>query len=554
MPIDNSNAGRSAESGGLTAGGRLTALNLRVLRDIEAKMHEGGDRVGGEPAVPQPSLTRRERYHARRLAVRGRLRRVETDAPWFARRTVLYGSVPEPSVSGSRGADPQSVVREPVAALRQPDVHGDTAHGAYRDALFSGVPLYTTRLVRERMFTFPTRDQVRSPADAAAVLAEYFSDRDREEFVVAFLDTVMRDRQGERRETASRYPLLHPPIMADSSFVRRTPTAVAWLDFLRAVGRAPLTLDAYGRALDGFLAFCDRHGHDPEHADLPVVAAYLQALRERGLAAATLRQALCVVRLWSEHLVGLGVRDRNPVPEGGSRGGVYGVLGGGPSLGAPRLGAGRARAGLLPRAARYPWVPTDDEWLRFLQVASTRSARDRLMLALAYAGALRRQEVVGLAVADVDVAHRLVTVRPEVAKRGRGRVVAYPREATPLLVAYLERRRALSADSGPLFLSESNRNRGHALSKWTWHDVVGRIAADAGLPQFTTHTLRHLRLTHLAVKGLGLHEIATYAGHRSLESTMAYVHLSGRHIDERVTATLLEVEAAASGFLFGGTP
>jgi site-specific recombinase XerD len=337
-------------------------------------------------------------------------------------------------------------------------------------------------------------------------------------------------------------PVPHFPL------VRRTPTAVAWLDFLRAVGHAPLTLDAYGRALDGFLAFCDRHGHDPEQADLPVVAAYLQVLRDRGLAAATLRQALCVVRLWSKHLVGLGVRDSNPVPEGGSRGGVYGILGA-----APRLGAGRARAGLLPRTVRYPWIPTDDEWLRFLRAASMRSTRDRLMLALAYAGALRRQEVVGLAVADVDAAHRLVTVRPEVAKRGRGRVVAYPRETTPLLVAYLERRRALSAESGPLFLSESNRNRGHALSTWTWHDVVGRIAADADLPQFTTHTLRHLRLTHLAVKGLGLHEIATYAGHRSLESTMAYVHLSGRHIDERVTATLLEVEAAACEILVAGS-
>ena len=158
----------------------LTVLNLHVLRDIEARMPEGGDRVGGAPAVPQPALTRRERYHAQRLALRGRLRRVETDAPWFARRTVLYGSVAEP-LAGS----PQSVVREPAHVLRQPEVNV-----AYRDALFSGVPLYTTRLVRERTFTFPTRDQVRSPADAAAVLAEYFSDRDREEFVVAFLDTA----------------------------------------------------------------------------------------------------------------------------------------------------------------------------------------------------------------------------------------------------------------------------------------------------------------------------------------------------------------------------
>ncbi len=62
--------------------------------------------------------------------------------------------------------------------------------GAYRDALFSGVPLYTTRLVRETTFHFPTREQVRSPADVAAVLGEYFAGRDREEFVVAFLDTA----------------------------------------------------------------------------------------------------------------------------------------------------------------------------------------------------------------------------------------------------------------------------------------------------------------------------------------------------------------------------
>ena len=165
-----------------TPPGGLTALNLRVLRAIEARMSEGGDRVGGAPAIPQPALTRRERYHARRLSLRGRLWRIETDAPWFARRTVLYGSVSELLAN-----DSGSTVREPAHARRQRD---PAEHGLYRDALFSGVPLYTTRLVRERTFTFPTRDQVRSPADVAVVLAEYFSDRDREEVVVVFLDSA----------------------------------------------------------------------------------------------------------------------------------------------------------------------------------------------------------------------------------------------------------------------------------------------------------------------------------------------------------------------------
>ena len=86
-------ATQNLDAARLTTPSALTALNLRVLRDIEAKMPEGGDRVGGEPVVPQPALDRRERYHARRLAARGQLRRLESDAPWFARRTVLYGSV-----------------------------------------------------------------------------------------------------------------------------------------------------------------------------------------------------------------------------------------------------------------------------------------------------------------------------------------------------------------------------------------------------------------------------------------------------------------------------
>ena len=184
MATPNPEASRLATRSG------LTALNLRVLRDIEARMPEGGDRVGGRPAIPQPVLDRRQRYHARRLAARGRLQRVETDAPWFARRTVLYGAVPEPSAGGSPTAAPQSVVREPALAARPREGRGATGHGAYRDALFSGVPLYTTRLVRERTFTFPTRDQVRSPTDAAVILRAYFEDRDREEFLVVFLDTA----------------------------------------------------------------------------------------------------------------------------------------------------------------------------------------------------------------------------------------------------------------------------------------------------------------------------------------------------------------------------
>lgn len=63
----------------------------------------------------------------------------------------------------------------------------------YEHILFSGVPLYTTRLVREGEFSFPQRTQVTTPEEVARVLRDYFKDRDREEFVVCLLDTVTWD-------------------------------------------------------------------------------------------------------------------------------------------------------------------------------------------------------------------------------------------------------------------------------------------------------------------------------------------------------------------------
>ncbi len=70
--------------------------------------------------------------------------------------------------------------------------HKQSEKGAatYQQVLFSHVPMYTTRLVRETHFTFPHREQVSSPEDVAAVLQHYFEDKDREEFIVVFLDTA----------------------------------------------------------------------------------------------------------------------------------------------------------------------------------------------------------------------------------------------------------------------------------------------------------------------------------------------------------------------------
>ena len=169
--------------------------------------------------------------------------------------------------------------------------------------------------------------------------------------------------------------------------------------------------------------------------------------------------------------------------------------------------------------------------------------RNRLMLALSYDSALRREELCALRTDDLDPAHRTLRVRAETTKTRRGRVVPYSAATGVLLSGYLAHRAGISRARGPLFLSESRRNHGEPLSLWTWSKVVRRVALAADVPQFSTHTTRHLCLTDLARMGWELHAIATFAGHRSTESTLTYIHLSGRDLAEKLNRSMTHLHA-----------
>ncbi len=71
------------------------------------------------------------------------------------------------------------------------------------------------------------------------------------------------------------------------------------------------------------------------------------------------------------------------------------------------------------------------------------------------------------------------------------------------------------------------------------------------MERFTTHTLRHLRLTDLARAGWDVHEIAAFAGHRSIQTTLGYIHLSGRELVDKLERTLANVDAARLCLLAG---
>jgi integrase/recombinase XerD len=313
-----------------------------------------------------------------------------------------------------------------------------------------------------------------------------------------------------------------------------------WLEMQIKYGLAPNTIDAYGRALEDYLAFCARHSIAPLSATREHIAAYVHYLASRprrarhgtpitssSLANATMRQRLTGVRLFYDFLVQDGLSSDNPVGRGRYKPG--------------KCFGGTCDRGLIPHLHRLPWIPTDEQWRQLLATAQCESLRNRVMLALAYDAGLRREELCSLAINDIDFSHRLLNIRAETTKNRQARVVPYSAATGELLAAWLRRRRELSRLPGPLFLSESRRNRSAPVSIWTWTKVVEGIAKRAGLPRFTTHTLRHLCLTDLARADWDIHEIALFAGHRSIQTTLQYIHLSGRDLAEKLGRSMASV-------------
>ncbi len=320
--------------------------------------------------------------------------------------------------------------------------------------------------------------------------------------------------------------------------------AQKWVQLQSDFGRAPHTVDAYTRALEDYLSFCSRQAVHAETAKREDIAKYVHDLSARpnprgiavrvldsgvGLANATMQQRLTVVRLFYDYLMEEGLRQDNPVGRG-----RYTVGKG--------FGGQRDRA-LIPRYQKLPWIPDDEQWKAVLEAAREEPLRNRVMLALAYDAGLRREELCSLSTNDIDPAHRLLHLRAEHTKSRRARTVPYSEATSVLYMAYLNHRRELSRARGPLFLSESRRNHAQPISIWTWSKVVEGLAERSGVHQFTTHTPRHLCLTDLARAGWDLHEIATFAGHRSIQTTLLYIHLSGRELSAKLADGMAHIHA-----------
>ena len=96
-----------------------------------------------------------------------------------------------------------------------------------------------------------------------------------------------------------------------------------------------------------------------------------------------------------------------------------------------------------------------------------------------------------------------------------------------LLDALLGRRKVAGpAKTDRLFVVLKGPRRGQPLSEDGLDEIIRYTKAKVGLAHCTCHELRHTCFTRLREAGMSLEAIQAQAGHRSIETTTLYLHLS----------------------------
>lgn len=289
----------------------------------------------------------------------------------------------------------------------------------------------------------------------------------------------------------------------------------SFLLYLRDIKRySPKTLVAYEEDLNQFLRFCREEKKISDYSAITskVVREWVVSLMKgtkkakRGVVARpedkmspmTVRRKLSSLRTFFRYLLREGVLEDDPTeiivaPKIGKRLPVF----------VPDYQMGD----LLDHG-----IFAGDEFHQF---------RDRLVLLTAYCTGMRRSEIVGLKIGDLDFATGSVRVE---GKGNKQRLVPLIDELVEDMQTYLAmRREKVRNEHDQFFITDKGKP---VYDKFIYRLVVKYLGEVTTLSKRSPHVLRHSFATTLLNNGACIEAIRELLGHTDLSATQIYTHNS----------------------------
>jgi integrase/recombinase XerD len=267
------------------------------------------------------------------------------------------------------------------------------------------------------------------------------------------------------------------------------------------------TLSNYCAAVTAFLRFLEQSGKCRlDQLDKQDLEAFIEHEQDRGLKPASLRLRVVCIRSFLQYLL-----DAEEI--------------------CPQILRRKIQI-KLPKALPRAMDPVDVKRL----LATVHDVRDRAMILVMLRTGLRIGEVLGLKVADLQMADRKVLIY-EGEKNHIGRVVCLSTDAHEALQQWLFIR---DPTIEILFYSRRRRSMAYTTARALFIEYLEK----AGLShkRHTLHSLRHTFATELLNAGMRLECLQQLLGHSSLEMTLRYARLSDKTREEEYFKAMAIIE------------
>jgi len=179
------------------------------------------------------------------------------------------------------------------------------------------------------------------------------------------------------------------------------------------------------------------------------------------------------------------------------------------------------------KVTKLPVVLSRDEIKKLF--AEVHERKHLIALSLLYYCGMRRMEVQTLKRSAIDL--NRMTVHVKQGKNSRDRMIPIPEPFKKPLESYIRQFRS----DDYLF---PGKKPGHYVSGDLWGKVIKQCLKVTGIQKkASTHSLRHSYATHLLENGVDIRIIQKLLGHKSIQTTYVYTHLTA-YSEKRFYETL----------------
>lgn len=258
------------------------------------------------------------------------------------------------------------------------------------------------------------------------------------------------------------------------------------------------TVDAYRHDIASFAEFCLDHYEMDSIEEVPysVIRSWIVSLSEAGLANRTINRKMASLKAYYRFLLKTNSIALNPMA--------------------------KHKALKTAKKLEVPFSELEMEKVlnTIVYTDDFEGRRDHLVITLLYTTGMRRAELIGLQIGDIDPVTKTVKV---LGKRNKERILPMLPGTMALYASYMELREKHfgSVENKYVFLSSS----GNKIYETLVYRIINKYFTEVSSKvKKSPHILRHTFATHLLNKGADLNAVKELLGHSSLASTQVYTH------------------------------